>query len=489
MAVPLLFVSVNRRPAAALAVLLLALGCSKPPVEDASAPVRPHVVLVMADDMGWGQTGYYDHPVLETPSLDAMAANGLRFDRFYAGGPVCSPTRATVMTGRQHDRTGVAEHGYALRRQERTVAQAMRAAGYATGHFGKWHLNGLRGPGVPVLSTDTHHPGTFGFDTWLSVTNFFDMNPLMSRQGTFEEFVGDSSEIIVGEALKFIRARAESGQPSFTVIWYGSPHSPFAAAEADLIPFPTLKPRSQRHYGELVAMDRSIGALRQGLRDIGIAEHTLVWFNSDNGGLAGIEPDTVGGLRGFKGQLYEGGIRVPAVIEWPAGIPAPRVTAFPSATMDIFPTLADVLDLPEAAQLQPGDGVSIAALFESDLDRREQPIPFHSNGRAAMIDNEYKLITQDTATGEFELYDLDRDPNETTDLYASEPLVAQRLRETLATWLVSLKASVAGEDYPEGRVDPDEPGPRFWMTADEYAPYLDELTKRPEYAARIERGR
>ena len=278
------------RTVAVLPLFFLALSCSEPAVEEAAAPIRPNVVLVMADDMGWGQTSYYSHPVLETPNLDSMAAAGLRFDRFYAGGPVCSPTRATVMTGRQHDRTGVDDHGYALRLQERTVAQAMQLAGYATGHFGKWHLNGLRGPGVPILATDSHNPGAFGFDTWLSVTNFFDLNPVLSREGEFEELEGDSSEIVVAEALKFIRAQNEAGNPSFTVIWYGSPHGPFVASEGDRGPFPTLESQSQHHYGELVAMDRSIGTLREGLRDIGIAEETLVWFTSDNGGLPHIEP-------------------------------------------------------------------------------------------------------------------------------------------------------------------------------------------------------
>ena len=184
---------------------------------------KPNIVLVMADDMGWGQTGYYKHPALRTPHLDAMAAGGLRFDRFYAGGPVCSPTRATVLTGRTHDRTGVQSHGFALRKQEKTLAVALRGAGYATGHFGKWHLNGLRGPGVPILEADSHGPGGFGFDQWLSVTNFFDKDPVMSRKGTFEEFTGDSSEVIVAEALRFIGSQAAEGKPSFTVIWYGTP--------------------------------------------------------------------------------------------------------------------------------------------------------------------------------------------------------------------------------------------------------------------------
>ncbi len=147
---------------------------------------QPNIIFVMADDMGWGETGYRGHPVLKTPNLDAMAASGLRFERFYAGGPVCSPTRASVMTGRTHDRTGVLSHGYGLRLQERTIAQALQQAGYVTGHFGKWHLNGHRGPGAPILKDDPRHPGVFGFDEWVSVSNFYDINPLMSRQGTIE---------------------------------------------------------------------------------------------------------------------------------------------------------------------------------------------------------------------------------------------------------------------------------------------------------------
>ena len=135
----------------------------------------PNIILIMTDDQGWGQTSYYDHPVLETPNLDAMAENGLRFERFYAAAPVCSPTRASILTGRTNDRTGVVDHGYALRKQEKTIAVALQKAGYATGHFGKWHLNGLKGPGVPILKDDDHSPESFGFDYWISTTNFFDL--------------------------------------------------------------------------------------------------------------------------------------------------------------------------------------------------------------------------------------------------------------------------------------------------------------------------
>ena len=161
---------------ALILIIILTTACLPPSKaeSEASTADKPNIILVMADDQGWGQTGYYNHPILKTPNLDAMAAAGLRFDRFYAGGPVCSPTRATVLTGRSHDRTNVQSHGYPLRNQEKTVAQALQRAGYATGHFGKWHLNGIRGPGVPVLKEDKRHPGKFGFDTWLSVTNFFE---------------------------------------------------------------------------------------------------------------------------------------------------------------------------------------------------------------------------------------------------------------------------------------------------------------------------
>ena len=455
----------------------------------ASDTPHPNVILVMADDMGWGQTGYYNHPVLKTPNLDSMATHGLRFDRFYAGAPNCSPTRATIMTGRTNRRTGVDNHGFALRRQEGTIAQALRAAGYATGHFGKWHLNGYRGPGVPILATDDHNPGEFGFDEWLSVTNFFDRDPIMSRMGKFEEFQGDSSEIIVGEALEFIGKQSGAGKPFFTVIWYGSPHDPMVAAEEDMTAFGELEEKSRNHYGELVAMDRSIGTLRKGLRDLGIEENTLVWFCSDNGGLPGIDPDTVGGLRGFKNSVYEGGLRVPAIIEWPAGIAEPRITSFPSATMDIFPTLAKVAGLPDTVMQQPQDGMSLTPLFTEDLTSRDKPIAFRHTGRSAVVDNNYKLLTLELGSGKYELYDLENDPKETKDLSAEQPEVTQRLQKVLEGWNQSVDASIAGKDYPEGTVDPSEPEPRYWMRSSEYEPYLDELRKRPEYRNRPERGR
>ena len=460
-------------------------GCGT--AEETADPAPPNVVLVMADDMGWGQTGYYGHPALETPALDAMAEAGLRFERFYAGAPNCSPTRATVLTGRTNDRTGVENHGYALRRQERTLSRAMDEAGYATGHFGKWHLNGLRGAGVPVLADDSHSPGVFGFQHWLTVTNFFERDPLMSRNGLFVQMEGDSSEVIVDAALDFMRSRVAEGRPFFVVVWYGTPHSPWIASDADRAAFASLDERAQHHYGELVAMDRSIGALRAGLREMRAERNTVVWFTSDNGGLPRFEPGTVANLRGFKGSLYEGGIRVPAVVEWPDGIPEPRVTSFPAATMDIFPTVAALAGLGNEAMLQPQDGTDLTPLFRGEADLREKPIGFRHQGRTAMIDNDLKIVDMDQENRTYELFDLAADPGETTDIGADRPDDLVRLREALDAWNASVEASAKGGDYPSGDFDPEESLPAWWMAQEGYAPYLEEWRHRPEYASFIER--
>jgi len=453
----------------------------------ATGAERPHLILVMADDLGWGQTGYRDHPLLETPHLDAMAANGLRLDRFYAANPVCSPTRASVLTGRSPFRCGVPSHGHALRHQERTLPEALNEAGYATGHFGKWHLDGFRGPGVPILPDDPFGPGTFGFDTWLSVTNFFDRDPILSREGEFEEFVGDSSEIIVREALDFIEASLPSGKPTFSVIWYGSPHDPFVASEEDRATFARLPKKSAHHHGEILAMDRSLGTLRAALRRLGIEEDTLLVFCSDNGGLRGIEPPTTGGLRGHKGTLHEGGLRVPAVIEWPGRI-EPRVSRFPSGTVDLFPTIAELLEFPDDTLLEPIDGISLVPLFEKDPETRPQPLGFRWKDGAAWTDDSWKLVTEDLGDDEFRLYDLENDPAETTDLRDTEPERFAAMKRALLAWNESVEASVRGADYAEGRVDPDHPKPRSWIQSEEYAPFLDAWRERPEYRARIKRG-
>ena len=463
-------------------------GVSSSAPNNQSKTDRPNIILVMADDQGWGQTSYNGHPCLKTPNLDAMAANGLRFNRFYAAGPVCSPTRASVLTGRTHRRCGVASHGYALRHNEKTIAQALSRVGYATGHFGKWHLNGIRGPGVPILADDPYRPDQFGFQTWLSVSNFFDMDPIMSRNGVFEEFEGDSSEIIVADALKFIEANAKTKKPSFTVIWYGTPHSPFKAFEKDMQPFSHLNNASKTQLGELVAMDRSIGTLRQGLKDLGIEKNTLIWFTSDNGGLPNLQPSTTGGLRGFKGSVYEGGLRVPGIIEWPERI-QPRITNYPAVAMDIFPTISAIVGLEDSDWLTPQDGMSLTPLFDDELKQRSKPFGFSYQDNAAMIDNHLKLVkvrNKKNKGHRFALYDLNQDKTESKNLIETLPEEANRLKVELKSFLASIDSSIDAKDYSEP-VSKDHRSPTFWTDHEPYRQYFPAWKKRWEYEKRLKK--
>ena len=450
-----------------LPILILFAGCAE------NQKDQPNVILVMADDMGWAQTGYYGHPILKTPHLDAMAENGLRMDRFYAGAPSCTPTRASVMTGRTNDRTGAFRVGSYINKQEKMLSTAFKDAGYITAHFGKWHLN-MDSPDLdhPLPKSDPHNPGELGFDYWLSHTTGFDRSFDLSRNGVLEKFEGDGSEIIVEEAVRFITDELERGKPFFIVIWYSAPHGPWDASEADIKPFLGKVDRTSAHaHGEIVAIDRSIGNLRTSLRELGIADNTLVWFTSDNGGspnldvrvwpskdsfggaggqgmemeypsncsneidfnltstearelhgcIRGMDPDSTGYLRGFKKDFYEGGLRVPTVIEWPSGI-EPRVTNFPSSTYDMFPTLIDVAGLSPDSINAVHDGISIIELFDYELPKREVPIGFRANGGLMWLDNDWKLVRnvdydgKKFVTTDYELYNVIGDPTESNNL-------------------------------------------------------------------------
>ena len=438
----------------------------------------PNIILVMTDDQGWGQAGYYNHPVLKTPNLDLMAKNGLRFDRFYAGAPQCSPTRASVLTGRNNDRTGVFYHGYSLNKNEKTIAQELKKIGYSTGHFGKWHLNGIRGPGVPIFEDDEHSPGQFGFDKWLSVTNFFDINPILGDNGNIVEFEGTSSEVIVNNALEFIEKNINEDKPSFAVIWDGSPHDPFVASEEDKIGFENLDKNSREHYGELVAFDRSIGILRKSLNEMGIANNTIIWYCSDNGGLKNISPSSVGNLRGNKNTMWEGGLRVPAIIEWPEKI-NPGITKYPVSTMDIFPTLLEIVGLYPDNKYSNLDGKTITNLFKSSNQKRTLKIPFRFDNRGALIDNNIKLVAHDIKKLEFELYDLSEDPTESKDISKSYPQVFELMKNEFIIWNSSVDNDVNQMKYNH---------PSYWVIMEQYIKYFDQWINRPEYSKWISRA-
>ena len=443
---------------------------SQPQTVAGTAAQPPNVVLVMADDQGWGDTGYNGHPQLKTPHLDAMAAAGLRLDRFYTAHFNCSPTRASIMTGRHPHRMGTFAPGRPIRAEELTVAQVLQGAGYATGHFGKWHLNGKNGdrntktpPGRAILAEDPLSPGKLGFDEWVSADNFFDLDPVLGRNGVPEKFQGDGSDVTMGEALKFIRRQVEAGKPFLAVIWFGNPHVPHQALPADRQLYADLPDDLQNYYGEITGIDRNVGQLRSALRELNAAENTLLCYCSDNGGAAG--PRSTGNLRGSKGTLWEGGLRVPGLIEWPSRIRSPAVVDLPCSTLDLYPTILAATGAAAKSQIEPLDGVSLLPLLEGRMDTRGKAIPFvgminTEDSHAALLDWPWKLHTnprsgngkkQQADTGAVEavmLFDVQSDPRETTNLAASEPERVAKMSAALLDWKRSVKRSLTGADYP-----------------------------------------
>jgi arylsulfatase A-like enzyme len=448
---------------------------------------RPNFILAMADDQGWGDMAYQGDPALQTPTFDEMARNGLRWDRFHAAAPVCSPTRGSVLTGRHPNRFGCFQWGYTLRPEEITLAEVLRREGYRTGHFGKWHLGSLR-PDSPV------NPGQSGFDTWFSSPNFFDLDPWMCRNGQAIQMRGEGSEITVNAALDFIRDASARHEPFLAVIWFGSPHAPHQGTPADQARYAD-EPSSRRAFlAEVTAMDRAMGTLRRALRELGLADNTVLWYTSDNGA---IPQGSTGGLRGRKGTVWEGGLRVPGLMEWPARIRQPRRITEPCGTVDIFPTLLDLAGVKVPPQ-RPLDGVSLAPLLAGEPWRRSRPLGFWDKpsagkpirsselleelareqaagamrpngqagqprtglldttypedrfpGHAAWIDGPWKLHRIENPAGRVQwlLYNLDEDENETKDIAASHAERVAAMSRDLETWLKSVVRSLNGNDY------------------------------------------
>lgn len=447
---------------------------------------RPNIILCMADDQGWGDMAYNGHPVLKTPTFDEMAASGLRFDRFYAAAPVCSPTRGSVMTGRTPNRYGCFSWGHPIRPQEVTIAEALKGAGYVTGHFGKWHLGSVC-KGSPV------NPGACGFDEWVSAPNFFDNDPILSRQGVAEQMKGESSIVTVDVALEFIRKHAKGPKPMLAVVWFGSPHVPHKAIEEDRKLYEGQDEAHQHYYGEITGMDRAVGKLRRELESLGIRDNTILWYCSDNGGVANVSAT---GGREQKGEVYEGGLRVPAILEWPALLREHRVTSMPCCTSDIYPTLLEIAGASPRNQ-SPLDGISLLPLFESKSKARTQPIGFWQYptrgirtptavwmselleaqnsgkeetdparlcpdagkiekkypadtfpGHAAWLDWPWKLHRiQEELAAKLELYNLAEDPLEKNDLAGQETGRVKMMKARLEAWQASVIGSLNGDDY------------------------------------------
>lgn len=355
-----------------------------------SLSAAPNIILMMGDDHGWEETGYHGHPHAKTPTLDEMAAQGLRLERFHSAHPSCSPTRASFLTGRHPNRMGTFAPGWSFRPEEITVAHVLSKAGFQCAHFGKWHVGTVKA-GSPT------NPGAMGFHEWLSHDNFFELNPSLSRNGGPPQvFEGESSEILVREAISFIEKSKQAAKPFFTVIWFGSPHEPYSGLPADLALYDDLPAKYatkkvkltsnetggpvtrtqgevlRERYAEITAMDRAIGTLRKHLAANGLRENTLLFYCGDNG----TSPDATlaSPHRGAKGVVYEGGTLVPGLIEWPAKIKSPRTTNVVAHTSDLLPTLAALTGQPSPKR--PLDGIDLTPVLDGTMTERPSPIFF-----------------------------------------------------------------------------------------------------------------
>lgn len=351
----------------------------------------PNIILLMGDDHGWDEVGYNGHPFVKTPVLDEMAAEGLRFDRFYSGHSSCSPTRGSFITGRHPNRYGTFSPNWSIRPEEISIAHILKKAGYTSAHFGKWHLG-------PVKKESPTSPGAMGFDEWLSHDNFFEFNPVLSRNGeTPQKIEGEGSEIIINEAIQFAKKSTKENKPFLIVVWFGSPHEPYSGLPEDLALYNdlpdslnntmvdltsnetgekvtrSLKSVLQERYAEITAMDRSIGTLRKYLKENELKQNTLVWYCGDNG-TPKSAARTAMTLRGEKGNMYEGGVRVPGVLEWPARLQKSLSTSAIASTTDILPTLVEITE--QALPDRPIDGETLIPIFDNSQKLRTEPLYF-----------------------------------------------------------------------------------------------------------------
>lgn len=441
---------------------------------------QPNVILLMADDLGWGDLPAFNvESPIHAPHLTDMAEAGLKLTRFYSAAPVCSPTRGSCLTGRHPHRYGVfyANSGH-LPDEEVTLPEMLREHGYATGHFGKWHLGTLTteiqdaNRGGPRGKQHFSTPQMNGFDrcfaTESKVPTFDPMfRPRIGAAGTgwepltdFTEAVrygtrywneqgrvvtgnlqGDDSRVIMDRALAFIETAVEAKTPFFATIWFHAPHLPVVAGPEHTRRYADEDVYTRNYYGCITALDEQVGRLRKQLRAMGVAENSMVWFCSDNGpeGTASKAPGSAGPFRGRKRSLYEGGVRVPGILEWPAQIAAGTETDVPCVTSDYLPTVLDVVGLQMPDQ-RPIDGISLLPILKGNQKTRGQAIGFQSRQQRSWVTDQYKLYSSDAGKS-WELYDLLSDPRESKNMASEHPQVVRQLSEQLLAWIESCAAS------------------------------------------------
>ncbi len=447
------------------AALTLALFASGGAPLLASEEVPPHIVLIYADDLGYGDLGVYGHHTIQTPNLDQLAADGLRLTHYYAPSPLCSPSRAALMTGRTPFRSGIESwipqyQDVQLGPQEITLATMLKQKGYETFLGGKWHLNG-------GLDHEPHtQPEDHGFDHWLALhafpiphnhkpTNFFRNGEAL---GEVEGYTGD---IVIDEAIEWLESR-DGKKPLFLYLAMVEPHSTLANpvdynemysqfTEGEIrpivngLPSPPLDLLEARGPGEYYAnvtyLDHQLGRFLNALDSRGLRDSTLVFFASDNGPVTTAWRHwwevnlygSTGGLRGRKADLYEGGIREPAILRWPGHIAPGGVSDAMLSGYDLLPTLASIVGF-EVPTDRPIDGEDFSALFAGEEFARERPLYWEFDDdqgfHYAIRDGDWKLLT-DYQLARTELYNLLEDPLEMVELSAERPEVLARMLDRL----------------------------------------------------------
>jgi uncharacterized sulfatase len=415
----------------------------------------PNVVIIFADDLGYGDLGVYGHPLIKTPRLDRLAAEGLKLTSFYASAPVCSASRYSLLTGRYAVRGGIngalmPESRNGLAPGETTIADLLKSAGYRTGMVGKWHLGNKPG----------FFPTEHGFESYFGLLYSNDMirpwvqtdAPLRLYRGT-EALAGevDNAALIdryTEEAVSFIRAHKD--RRFFLYLAHSMPHVPLG------IPPRFAGTSANGRYGDVIeALDWSTGRVLDALRDAGLERDTLVIFTSDNGPWMDMPPrmlvdprvlrtdaGSAGPLRGSKGTSWEGGTRVPFIARWPGRIPAGSVSPGLATTMDLLPTVAAVA----GAALPPGrvvDGHDIRAFLDGrGPSPREWFFYYDSGGRLEGVrDGRWKLHDRYPDKGDpvGELFDLMTDPSERWDVAAAHPAIVARLRARMQAFAAGLQ--------------------------------------------------
>jgi arylsulfatase A-like enzyme len=427
---------------AILCALVAAAVCS-PAAAIPQPPSRPNIVVILADDQGWGDLSVNGNANLATPHIDSLAKSGAIFDRFYVC-PVCSPTRAEFLTGRYHPRGGVHDvstGGERLNVDEQTIGDTFKAAGYATGAFGKWH-NGTQWP---------YHPKARGFDEYYGFTSghwgsYFD--PPLDHNGQPVQGQGYLTDDLTDHALAFIERNRE--RPFFCYVPYNTPHSPMQVPDRFYRKFagadPKLRSRTPRQedleftraaLAMCEAIDWNVGRILKRLDELKLADHTIVIYFSDNG------PNSWrwnGGMKGRKGSTDEGGVRAPFLIRWPGRIPAGMRVPQIAGAIDLLPTLADCAGIPVASK-KPLDGLSLKPLLTGTAkDWPERMIFSHWGGKVSVRTQKYRL---DSAG---KLFDLESDPGQDRDL--PQPELAARLAKAVAAWSQELLPGLKRDDRP-----------------------------------------